>query len=68
MKWIEAKNRPEYDSMCWVVNRKYGCEVVRAIFNKIDDVFVMYDPNYIHTLCLDITHYIIEPELPRMEE
>jgi len=69
MDWINVKDRlPKEDTDVWVVNIKYGVAILRAIYNKYYDVFVLYNPKDIETITLDITHWIEIPELPNEDD
>lgn len=68
MEWIDASEKPKQDSICLVVNIKYGVETLRAIYHENYDVFVWYNPDVRQTICLDVTHYILEPTSPRFKK
>ena len=69
MNWISIKTaKPPNDCVCWVTNNKYFSQQTHeAIYHARQDVFVMYDPERHTHPCLEVTHYIVKPDVPRYE-
>ena len=66
IEWTKVKDKlPERHCDVVCINVKYltGGKVAR--FLPGDNVFIYYDPARPIPFCLDVTHYIVLPELPR---
>ena len=67
MEWVSvADKKPDKDTVCWVCNNKYYAFDIRvASYNKDYDVWVECDSKQWQCACLDVTHYIIQPPIPK---
>ena len=67
MNWISIKDKKPADMCsCWVVNNRHSAFSTFEAFYYADlDVFVLYDPDQYHHPCIDVTHYIIKPDVPK---
>jgi hypothetical protein len=64
--WIDFnEKKPDRLIIAIVCNIKGWMSYILATYHPIDDVWVLVDPNYRHSIVLEVTHYI---ELPRLPE
>lgn len=70
MKWIDLakEGSPKEDCMCIVINNKWSNEYLIAYYIHNDDVFTISNTPIRENTFLNITHYIMIPEIPRFEE
>jgi hypothetical protein len=57
--WIKyPETIPQHDISAIVSNEKGWMSFTRAIYYHSYDVWILYDPNYIDTITLQVTHYL----------
>jgi hypothetical protein len=64
IQWMERKNPPTEDCVCYVTNIRSGMACYMAIYRKNNDYFWKYDPTCLDNPPLDITHYLVLPPPP----
>ncbi len=66
--WIEYPNRkPKHDCTCYVANSKAGLDCFVALYVARWDIFREYNPQRYHSPALEVTHYVILPYAPQLE-
>ena len=69
MTWISIKEQgvPKQPCACWIISVNNGCRhVQRAFFIPwLDNRFVL---TWGDSMQIEVTHYIVEPSLPEVEE
>lgn len=64
-EWIDIKEKlPDTDCDVLVGNVKGFMRNIKATYHKKYNVFILYDPDFRKSICLDVTHWLPLPSFP----
>lgn len=64
MEWISVKEKKPENMILAIVSNEKGWMhgSVMAIYHATEDAWVLYDPDYRHSILLEVSHYLPVPE------